>query len=238
MLVVDGNSIASISFYTDNLYNFINLVLSGLSKANESEVVFAFDAEGKYFRHTLNPDYKANRVSDPSRSEYVNKIRLALINSGHTVLQVPTFEADDIIATIHPNWILSKDRDLWMLIDDRVRVIDKSIVDRNIVKQKYGVWPELLKDYKIMVGDAGDNIKGVNKVGPKTALRLLEDYGSLVGVLQNLGKESAATQRSFQNADLQNLEKLVTLRRDVPLPNFEPTPFKHELLGKEMAKLL
>lgn len=238
MLIVDGNSIASISFYTDNHFNFINLVSSGLSKANESTVVFAFDAEGLYFRHTLDPSYKANRVNDPNRSEYVNKIRLALIDSGHTVLQVPEFEADDIIATIHPNWILSKDRDLWMLINDRVRVIDKSIVDRNIVKQKYGVWPELLKDYKIMVGDTGDNIKGVNKVGPKTALRLLEDYGSLVGVLQNLGKESAATQRSFQNADLQILEKLVTLRRDVPLPNFEPTPFKHELLGKELSKLL
>lgn len=243
MLIVDANSMASIAFYTTNKMNFVNFVINAMNITQERDVVFTFDADGKYFRHSFYPEYKANRKhEDDGRNDFINAVKESLIETNHTVLQVPTFEADDVIATVsknHPNChILTKDRDIWQLITESTKVITHlgEVIDEATVVEKYGIKPRFLLDYKIMVGDTGDNIKGINKVGPKTALRLLEKYGTLMDIVNNLPYEPIALQNNFKNSNLLLLDRLVRLNQNVPLDNWEPTELNVRVLVNSIAK--
>lgn len=234
MLIVDANSIASISFYTTNRLNVINYILSAFDVIGGQEVVFAFDADGKYFRHDLYPEYKGKRNWDDEteRNGFINEVKQALIDTRHTVLQVANYEADDIIATIvkdnSNSYILSKDRDLWQLIDAHTQVIvpgENKTTTMETVYDKLGVYPTSLLDYKIMVGDSGDNIPGVYRIGPKKALELLGNYGTIGNIVANLHYQSLSIQQHFADADIDLLTKLLKLDNQVPLPEWLPTKF-------------
>jgi DNA polymerase-1 len=190
-----------------------------------------FDAKGKNFRHKIYKDYKANRSSMPVElSEQVLPIIQFIESLGIKVLQVPNVEADDVIGTLaafdygkNINIIISSgDKDLAQLVNDNVTLInsmDEKRLDIKGVIDKFGVHPKKIFDYLVLVGDTSDNIPGVDKIGPKTAVTLLEKYGSIDGIIENIdllkGKVQENLGKSSQTIEL--AKKLIKLKTDVDI---------------------
>ncbi len=166
----------------------------------DSNIVAIFDAKGKTFRHDLYQDYKANRPSMPdelrSQVDYVHAAVKAL---GLPLVAVPGVEADDVIGTYAKQasdngqtvLVASGDKDLAQIVNDKVNLIDtmkKVILDEPGVVDKFGVRPDQIIDYLTLMGDSSDNIPGVPKVGPKTAVKWLAEYENLDGVVENAEK--------------------------------------------------
>jgi DNA polymerase-1 len=195
-----------------------------------------FDAKGKTFRDELYPEYKAHRPPMPvdlaAQLETVQDVTQAL---GWKILQVEGVEADDVIGTLAARAardgmrtvIATGDKDLAQLVGDTVQLIDTMSrdgapprrLDRAQVIEKFGVAPERIIDYLALVGDAVDNVPGVEKVGPKTAARWLQQYGSLDGVLAGAGQIAGAAGENLRAARdwLPTARTLVTVRTDVDL---------------------
>jgi DNA polymerase-1 len=166
----------------------------------DSTIIMVFDAKGKNFRHALFPDYKANR---PPMSEDL-RVQIAPIHDiikamGLPLLVIPGVEADDVIGTLAHHAtrhgietiISTGDKDMAQLVSEQVTLInsmDNSTLDIAGVKEKFGVSPERIIDYLALMGDKTDNIPGVPKCGPKTAVKWLEEFDSLEGVMQNADK--------------------------------------------------
>ena len=156
-----------------------------------------FDAPGKTFRDDWYPEYKANRPPMPdelrAQIEPLHRIVRAL---GLPLLCVPGVEADDVIGTLAERAgksgcrvvISTNDKDMAQLVDERVTLVntmDDSVLDEAGVEARFGVPPGRIVDYLTLVGDSVDNVPGVPKVGPKTAVKWLAAYGSLDGVRDN-----------------------------------------------------
>ena len=192
-----------------------------------------FDAKGKNFRHTIYKDYKANRPPmPPELREQLAPLKSICNAMGMPVVEIPDVEADDVIATLavmgakrgFPMVISSLDKDLMQLVEDplikMVNTINNKIYDVAGVEEKFGVHPNQIIDYLALVGDSSDNIPGVPKVGPKTAVKWLSEFKDLEGIIQNaenfLGVVGQNLRDSIQDLD-RNVE-LVTLKKDVELP--------------------
>lgn len=204
--------------------------------ANHPKVAICCD-KGKSFRHELNPTYKAQREAQPAA--YHHQVALAkerLAADGYPVWTVAGFEADDLIATAAAALcgvdgvtvlIMSADKDLLQLVNDRVRVLsvtNGTIYDAAAVVAKFGVTPGQVCDYLALVGDAADNVKGAAGIGPKKASDLLREFGTLAGIYDALThhgtkfKPAMATSlREFQPR-AEDTRKLIALRTDVDLP--------------------
>ena len=207
LLLVDGSSYLYRAFHaggdwkvdlpdgTSQPTGAIKLMISMLQKLRrEVRADYAacvFDAKGTTFRNDLYADYKANRAQMPadlsSQLEPVHEV-VALL--GWSVLTVPNVEADDVIGTLAcmastqgiEVIISSGDKDLSQLVDQHITVIDTMNDKRRDlagVEAEFGVPPSLMVDYQTLVGDTVDNVPGVPKVGPKTAVKWLQEYGSL-----------------------------------------------------------
>lgn len=192
---------------------------------------------GRSFRRDAVPTYKANRPEhDASLQHQIDLAKEQLAADGFPIWAVRSFEADDLIATAVRRTletpeltalIVSADKDLLQLVGPRVRAMsvrDGSILDAEAVKAKFGVSPEQIRDYLTLVGDASDNVKGANGIGPKKAVELLSAYGTLDAVYKNLTEHAtqfkpamATALREFQPR-LEETRTLVTLRTDVDLP--------------------
>ena len=187
-----------------------------------------FDAKGPTFRDVLYPEYKANRspMPDDLRSQ-VEPIYEVVTLLGWKVLAVPGVEADDVIGTLAHcaaqqgvNVIISSgDKDLSQLVNEHIMVID-TMNDRRRdiagVEAEFGVPPRLMLDYQTLVGDQVDNVPGVPKVGPKTAVKWLLEYGSLQGVVDNAANIKGVVGENLRNA-LEWLPKgreLLTIKTD------------------------
>ena len=187
-----------------------------------------FDAKGPTFRDVLYPDYKANRspMPDDLRSQ-VDPIHEVVTLLGWKVLAVPGVEADDVIGTLAHcasqqgvNVVISSgDKDLSQLVNEHIMVID-TMNDRRRdiagVEAEFGVPPRLMLDYQTLVGDQVDNVPGVPKVGPKTAVKWLLEYGSLQGVVENAANIKGVVGENLRNA-LEWLPKgreLLTIKTD------------------------
>ena len=156
-----------------------------------SPIAAVFDAKGKTFREALYPEYKANRPSMPEDlREQIQPIHDIVRAMGMPLLIVPGVEADDVIGTLarqaaaagRSTIISTSDKDMAQLVGAHVRLLDTMAdreLDRDGVIGKYGVPPERILDYLALMGDVSDNIPGVPKVGPKTAAKWLNEYGSL-----------------------------------------------------------
>ena len=192
-----------------------------------------FDAKGKNFRHTIYKDYKANRPPmPPELREQLAPLKSICNAMGMPVVEIPDVEADDVIATLavmgakrgFPMVISSLDKDLMQLVEDplikMVNTINNKVYDVAGVEEKFGVHPNQIIDYLALVGDSSDNIPGVPKVGPKTAVKWLSEFKDLEGIIQNaenfLGVVGQNLRDSIQDLD-RNVE-LVTLKKDVELP--------------------
>ena len=218
---------------TNAAYGFVNMINKALREERPDHVVVVFDAPGGApFRDEIYPEYKAHRDAQPEDltaqlpavRELVDAYRLP-------VLEVTGVEADDVIATLirqlPADWratILSTDKDLMQLVDDRVQLLD-TMKDRRYgpaeVTERFGVAPERVLDVRALVGDPSDNIPGVKGIGDKGAARLIAEWGDLENLLAHAEEIPQARMRNAlrEQADQARLSKrLAALKEDVELP--------------------
>ena len=215
---------------TNAVFGFVNMLRRLLKDKNPSFVCVAFDSRGPVFRHDMYPDYKANRPAMPEDLWYqISYIKSVVKGFNVPLLEEPEFEADDIIASLavkmseqgHDVVIVSGDKDLLQLVSDKVVMWDPmkdKVMDPAMVEEKYGVSIDQLLDYFALIGDSSDNVPGVPGVGPKTAARLIEEYGSLASIYENIEgmKKSKMKEKLIDNKELAYLSKdLIRLREDV-----------------------
>ncbi len=216
---------------TGAIFAIINMIKKLRKDFPSDYFLIVFDAKGKTFRHDMFEQYKANRPSMPdelrSQVSYVHKI----INAqGYPTLSIPGVEADDVIGTIakaagnqsYDVTISTGDKDLAQLVNPNVRLVDTMkdvIYDRDGVIEKFGVTPEQIIDYLTLVGDTSDNIPGVPKVGPKTAVKWLQEYADLDEIIANQEKIGGKVGENFRDSieQLELSKALVTIRLDVDI---------------------
>ena len=212
VLVVDGNSILNRAFYgiralstrdgqpTNAIYGLINIVSRHFETILPDYAVMAFDLKAPTFRHKMYDQYKAGRR--PAPDELIAQFDLAKQCAkalGFHVLEMPGYEADDILGTIASYatgkgmdcYVVTGDRDALQLIDSHVHILlatNNDTIDytEQVFFEKYGVMPSQFVDVKALMGDTSDHIPGVPGIGEKTALKLIADYNSLDGVYEAL----------------------------------------------------
>ncbi|MBL4671890.1 MAG: DNA polymerase I [Arenicella sp.] len=245
LILIDGSSYLYRAFYVPQLkrmqtasgqptgavFGVINMIKSLNAEYPDSNIVAIFDAKGKNFRHELYQEYKANRPSMPdelrSQIEYVHAAVKAL---GLPLVAMPGVEADDVIGTYAKQaseagqtvLVASGDKDLAQIVNDKVNLIDtmkKVILDEAGVVEKFGVRPDQIIDYLALMGDTSDNIPGVPKVGPKTAVKWIAEYGSLDGVIENADKIGGKVGENLREfiPQLPLSKDLVTIRCELPV---------------------
>jgi DNA polymerase-1 len=252
LLLVDGSSYLYRAFHampdlravpgdpaspaTGAIRGMINMMQKLRKDVRADYAACVFDAPGKTFRDDLYPQYKANRspMPDDLRSQ-IPAIHEVVRLLGWKVLHVEGVEADDVIGTLScmatergiATVISSGDKDLSQLVNERVMVID-TMNDRKRdlagVEAEFGVPPSLMVDYQTLVGDAVDNVPGVNKVGPKTAVKLLKEYGSLDALVARAHEIKGAVGENLRQALdwLPQGRALLTIRKDCDLKDHIP----------------
>lgn len=216
---------------TGAVFGVANMIRRLLEQHRPDHIAVIFDAPGKTFRHRKYAEYKANRPAMPDELRRQIEPLNALIDAlGVPRLVIDGVEADDVIATLVDKarafgfrvLISSGDKDLAQLVDDQVVVEDSmqnKTFDSAAVREKFGVGPERVGDLLALTGDTSDNIPGVDKVGPKTAAKWLEQYGDLDGVIQHAdeigGKIGDNLRAALERLPLSR--ELVALKQDVAL---------------------
>ncbi|MFC4452754.1 DNA polymerase I [Deinococcus sonorensis] len=204
LVLIDGHALAFRSYFalppltnrqgeaTNAILGFLRLTLR-LVKQRSNQVIVVFDPPVKTFRHEQFDGYKSGRADTPADlPKQINRIREIVDALGLPRLEEPGYEADDVIASLTRKAegtgmqvrIVTSDRDAYQLLDDHVKVIanDFSLIGPEQVLEKYGVTVRQWVDYRALTGDASDNIPGAKGIGPKTASKLLQEYGTLEGI--------------------------------------------------------
>jgi len=197
---------------TGAIRGMINMLQKLRKDVRADYVACVFDAPGKTFRDDLYADYKATRSPmPPDLRAQIDPIHEVVRLLGWKVLNVPGVEADDVIGTLaclatergYDTVISSGDKDLSQLVNEHVVVID-TMNDRKRdmagVEAEFGVPPRLMVDYQTLVGDSVDNVPGVEKVGPKTAVKLLQEYGSLDELVKRADEVKGAVGENLRKA--------------------------------------
>lgn len=219
---------------TAGTYGFVSILLRVLEQQKPEYLAVSFDT-GRTFRDDLYPEYKATRDKMPDDLRLqLDRIRQVVLAFGIPILEAEGFEADDVLGTIARRAaeqgvrvvILSGDRDLLQLVDDLVHVelagqkLSEAIdYGSQAVLDKFGVSPGQFVDYKALVGDTSDNIPGVKGIGEKTAVSLLQQYGSLESVYQHLADipERIRTKLELGRDSAYLSRRLATIELDVPI---------------------
>ena len=228
-------------------------MLRNLRKENpDSYYLSIFDAKGKNFRHDIYADYKANRPPMPEDlREQLSPLKEICNAMGMPVIEIPKVEADDVIATLAVMGskqgmhivISSLDKDLMQLVEDplvkMMNTMNNKIYDVAGVEEKFGVHPNQIVDYLAIVGDTSDNIPGVPKVGPKTAVKWLSEFRTLQGIIDNADSLTGVVGQNFRDSipDLDRNIELVTLKKDVDLKVSFEGLLKSEENQEELNKL-
>jgi len=217
---------------TGAIKGVISMIKKILIDHPESDLAVVFDAKGKTFRHDMYTEYKANRPPMPedlvSQIEPIHKIIQLM---GIKLIMISGVEADDVIGTLAEQArnkkldtvISTGDKDMTQLVCKNVSVVNTmtgELLDVSGVKEKFGVPPEHITDYLALIGDKSDNVPGVDKVGPKTAVKWLDEYTNLENIIKNaesLGGKVGENLRSSIDT-LKLAHDLVTIKRDVELP--------------------
>jgi DNA polymerase-1 len=243
LILVDGSSYLYRAFYalpplkspkgepTGAIYGFLRMISSLMGDLSPEYIAVVFDLPGKTFRHERYQEYKANRKETPDDLKVqIPKIKELIRLWGIKIIEIPGYEADDIIATLARKGkekgfeviIVTPDKDMMQLVEENIKILNPvsgEIFDVEKVKKKYGVYPEKFVEYLAMIGDTVDNIIGVKGVGPKTASKLLNEYGSIENILKNIDQLKPKLQEAFKEAK-ERLQKnlfLVKLKSDIPL---------------------
>jgi len=197
----------------------------------QSLITVVFDAKGKNFRHELFKEYKANRPPMPDDLQMqIEPIHNIIKAMGFPLIMIDGVEADDVIGTLAVEATSKKidviistgDKDIAQLVSDHVTLVNtmtETTMDREGVIEKFGVAPEQIIDYLTLVGDTSDNVPGVHKCGPKTAVKWLKEYGSLQGVIKNANNIKGKIGEELLAAlgHLELSRQLVTIKTDCEL---------------------
>ena len=243
LLLVDGSSYLYRAFHalpdmrnaegapTGALYGIINMLRRLRNDYPASYVACVFDAKGKTFRDDLYPEYKATRKSMPEDlALQVEPIHAAVRALGWPILMVEGIEADDVIGTLSvqateaglETIVSTGDKDMAQLVNEHVTLVNtmsNETLDIKGVTEKFGVPPDRIVDYLTLVGDTVDNVPGVEKCGPKTAVKWLTAHGSLDGVIANADKITGVVGENLRKALdwLPQGRVLVTVKTDCDL---------------------
>ena len=227
ILLIDGSSLIFRAFYAiknlttkdgvfvNGVYGFLNMYYKALELTNPTHVFVAFDKGSKTFRHTEYSDYKGTRDKAPNEITYQFGILKDLLSSMNVnYLELDEYEADDILGTIAKLAqkegfevdIFTGDRDYLQLVDDNIFVYltkkgisEIKLMDNNAIFEDFGISPKQLIEVKALQGDSSDNIPGVKGVGEKTALKLIQEYGNLESLYENLGKLKGKLKENLEN---------------------------------------
>ena len=243
LLLVDGSSYLYRAFHampdlrnaegapTGAMYGMINMLRRLRIDYDAAYIACVFDAKGKTFRDDLYGEYKATRLSMPEDlAKQIGPIHEAVKALGWPILMVDGVEADDVIGTLAvqaarqgiKSVISTGDKDLAQLVNERVTLINtmsNETLDIPGVTAKFGVPPERIVDYLTLIGDTVDNVPGVPKVGPKTAVKWLTQYGTLDGVVANAADIGGAVGQNLRDALdwLPKAKELITVKVDCDL---------------------
>ena len=243
--IIDGSTIIYRSYFafknrplinsrgenTSAIFGFLRTVITLIEQFEPEYFAIAFDEKEPTFRHKQYPEYKATRDKMPEdlveQLEPIHEL-VNVTNIPH--LSKAGFEADDVIATLakryedtHDIVIISTDKDLYQLVNDHVRLYDHSknvYIDVQAVKNKFGIPPEKVLDLLALSGDSSDNVPGIPKVGPKTAAKLIHEYGDLEEILAHADEVYSDSIRNnlIEYAQQGRLsKKLITLDYEVPI---------------------
>ena len=259
-VIIDGNSLVNRAFYAlpmlrslsgkpcNAVFGFINMILNVISSEKPKYFACAFDAGKHTFRHNMYADYKGKRDKMPEDlAEQLPILKELLTAMGIKIIEQSEIEADDLIGSLSRKFeadfiLVSGDRDLLQLINDNTTVwlTQKGIsnvlkVDREVLKQEFGLNPEQVIDLKSIMGDSSDNIPGVAGIGKVGATKLISEYGSLDNIYQNIDKITGSNQKKLiENKEMAYISyKLATIKLDVDIDckieDFEYTiPFNQE----------
>ncbi len=216
---------------TGALIGVLSMLRKLIDETAPDHIGVVFDAPGPTFRNALYSDYKANRPPMPDElREQLDPLKAIIRAMGLPLIEIPEVEADDVIGTLATRaaeqglstLISTGDKDMAQLVDERITLINTmsgSVLEPDGVKAKFGVPPERIIDYLSLMGDSIDNIPGVPKCGPKTAVKWIEEYGDLDGVIRNAdaikGKVGEHLRAALDQLPL--ARELTTIKRDVEL---------------------
>ncbi|MEF8733709.1 MAG: DNA polymerase I [Candidatus Accumulibacter meliphilus] len=268
LLLVDGSSYLYRAFHampdlrttrsepTGALHGVLNMLRRLESDYQARDVAYkacVFDAKGKTFRDDWYPQYKANRPPMPADMvSQIEPLHAAIAALGWPLLIVDGVEADDVIGTLAQQAaaqgvsvvVSTGDKDLAQLVGPQVQLVNtmsSEVLDEAGVLAKFGVPAERIVDYLALVGDSVDNVPGVDKVGAKTAVKWLNQHGSLAGVIAAAADMGGAVGQNLRRAldFLPLAQRLVTVRCDLELPlavaDLGPRPVDRERLAELFA---
>lgn len=268
LIAIDGNSLMHRAYHalppmttragipTGALHGFISMLLK-LIERNPDYLVVAFDMHGPTFRHEQFDAYKAGRkeTEEDLRTQFP-LLKELLSEMGIAICETPRYEADDILGTFAKKCeakgidalLVTGDRDALQLIDEHTHVlltkkgISETIeFDRGVLKEQYGLEPDRMRDLKGLMGDNSDNIPGIAGVGEKTAMKLLEEYGTLENVLAHAGDiKGKMGEKIASGADSARMSyELGTICTTAPIPlSIDDCGFHPEAMSGARAKLM
>jgi DNA polymerase I len=270
MFLIDGSALAYRSYFafirnplinskgenTSVCFGFINSLLSIINQHNPTHIAVVFDTKAPTHRHKLYKEYKSTRAKMPEdMADQLPRLHEVVEAMNIPIIEKDGVEADDVIATLavmaakesYDILIVTPDKDFNQLVNDKIKVYkpqkggaDLEIIDSDGVIEKMGVPPEKVIDLLGLMGDASDNVPGVPGVGPKTAVKLLNEFGSLQGVLDNAEKIAA---KGVRTKVMENKEKallsleLVTILTDVEV-GIEPSGLMRQEFDSPRLKKL
>jgi len=267
LVLIDGNAIIHRAFHalpplnnkdglpTNAVYGFFTMLLKIIEDLQPEYLIVCFDKAAPTFRKQLYVGYQATRpkVSDDLSPQF-EVVHKALDEAKIKHFAVDGYEADDLIGTISKEAkakdiqtiIVSGDRDLLQLVNAKVLMLapivgmtKMTLFDETKVREKYGLEPWQIVDYKALVGDASDNYPGVTGIGPKTASGLLNKYQTLEGIYEHLGELSPQVQEKLaQDAEQAALaKKLATIVLDAPVKLDEEDAEINKIDNKALKKV-
>ena len=247
LLLVDGSSYLYRAFHampdlrnaanepTGAIHGVLNM-LRRLHKDYPADYcACVFDAKGKTFRDDIYPEYKANRAAMPDDLRpQIEPLHEAIVALGWPLIMIEGVEADDVIGALAKQAesecirtiISTGDKDISQLVNDHITVVNTmrdafrrtdDVLDIAGVEKKFGIPPNLIIDYLTLIGDKVDNVPGVEKVGPKTAVKWLQEYGTLDGIIENADKITGKVGENLREALswLPTAKELITIRCDI-----------------------
>jgi DNA polymerase I len=233
----EGGLRTSTGIPTSICFGFLKALIEMLDREKPTAVAIAFDLAAPTFRHEIDDTYKANRSETPeSFIPDMQNLQRVLAAMNLPAITQAGFEADDVLGTLsqaasaegYTVKILSGDRDLFQLIDidKRISVLNLGQKDKIVeyhadqVKERLGVLPTQVVDYKALCGDASDNIAGVRGIGEKTAIKLIEEYGTLENILAAVPKMKGSIKIKLEQGveAARHSQFMATIKIDVPLP--------------------
>ncbi len=232
-------------FPTGAVYGFLRALLSIIKSERPEYLVVVFDAPAPSKREKVYKEYKAGRPSMPDPL----KVQIPVIKEiiklmGVPILEIPGYEADDLIAILAKKYssegfkvrIYTPDKDMLQLVNTNVLVINPmnwEVFDSEKVKQKFGVPPENIPDFLALVGDKVDNIEGIKGVGPKTAVKLIQRFGGVEGILQRWEE----FKKIYPDAEKERLELSYYLVKPMLDADIDLKPDDLKLRDPDMSRL-